>query len=87
MILPLAQDPASRGKVVDYGHAIEVQGGVRIEAGGNLPGGLDGVHAIPRKAGREAFRRCLGETRCENAIRKALEGIAARQAFDRFGIL
>lgn len=83
-----AQDQGPRGKVIDYGHAIEMLGGVRIEPGDVLFGDIDGVCVIPRKAEREVFVKALEKARGEKVVRKALEeGMTARQAFEKFGIL
>jgi regulator of RNase E activity RraA len=83
-----AQDQGPRGKVVDYRVAIEMEGSVRIEPGDVVFGDLDGVCIVPRKAERDVFAGALEKVRGEGQVRKALEqGMSAREAFRKFGIL
>lgn len=83
-----AQDQGPRGKVIDFGVPIEMDGGVRIEPGDIVFGDLDGVCVVPRKAEREVFVRAIEKARGEKAVRKALEaGMSARDAFRKFGFL
>jgi regulator of RNase E activity RraA len=82
-----AQDQAPRGLVIDYRVPIEI-GGVRIEPGDILFGDLDGVCVVPGAMEEEVFTRALEKARRENAVRRALEqGMGAREAFERFGVL
>lgn len=82
-----AQDQGPRGKVVDYRVPIEM-GGTRIEPGDILFGDLDGVCVVPRRAEGEVFCAAIEKARTEKVVRKALEeGMSARDAFDRYGIL
>ena len=82
-----AQDQGPRGRVIDYRVPIE-SGGVRIEPGDIVYGDLDGVCVVPRKAEREVFMSAFEKARGEKSVRQALEeGMTAREAFERFGIL
>ena len=82
-----AQDQGPRGKVVDYRVAIEMEG-TRIEPGDIVFGDLDGVCVVPRRAEREVFAGAFEKARGEKRVRKALEdGMSAREAFEKFGIL
>jgi regulator of RNase E activity RraA len=82
-----AQDQGPRGKVVDFRVPIEIEG-VRVESGDFIFGDLDGVCVVPRHAEAEVFVRALEKSRGEKVVQKALEqGLSAREAFDRFGIL
>jgi regulator of RNase E activity RraA len=82
-----AQDQAPRGQVIDFRVPIEI-GGVRIEPGDIVFGDMDGVCIIPRRAELEVFTKALEKARTENAVRRALEqGMGAREAFERFGVL
>lgn len=82
-----AQDQGPRGKVIDYRVAIEMDG-VRIEPGDILFGDLDGVCVVPRRAEEEVLLGAFEKARGEKTVRKALEdGMTAREAFERFGIL
>ena len=82
-----AQDQGPRGKVVDYRVPIEMEG-VRIEPGDILFGDLDGVCVVPKAAERDVFTGALEKARGEKTVAKALqEGMSARDAFAKFGIL
>jgi len=82
-----AQDQAPRGKVIDFRVPVEIDG-VRIEPGDIVFGDLDGVCVIPRRAESDVFARALEKVRGENQVRRALEdGMSAREAFEKFGIL
>lgn len=82
-----AQDQGPRGKVVDYRVPIEMDG-VLIEPGDILFGDLDGVCVVPRAAERDVFAGALEKARAEKTVGKALrEGMTARDAFAKFGIL
>ncbi len=82
-----AQDQGMRGKVIDYRIPIELDG-TRIEPGDIVFGDLDGVCVVPRKVEEEVFCRAFEKTRAEKTVRKALEnGMSAREAFEKYGIL
>jgi regulator of RNase E activity RraA len=82
-----AQDQAPRGKVIDFRIPIEV-GGVLVRPGDILFGDIDGVLAVPHEAEQEVFGRALEKARGEKTVQKAIEqGMSAREAFDRYGIM
>jgi regulator of RNase E activity RraA len=82
-----AQDQGPRGKVVDFRIPIEV-GRTRIRPGDVVLGDVDGVCVIPREIEEEAFARALEKARGEQTVRKAIEeGMSAKEAFERFGIM
>ena len=82
-----AQDQGPRGKVVDYRVPIEI-GGARVAPGDIVFGDLDGVCVVPRNAEEDVFRGAFEKARGEKRVQKALEeGMSAREAFDKFGIL
>jgi regulator of RNase E activity RraA len=82
-----AQDQGPRGKVIDFRVPIEIEG-TRIEPGDILFCDLDGVCVVPRRAERDVIAAALEKVHGENAVRVALEnGMTARAAFDRYGIL
>ena len=82
-----AQDQGPRGKVVDYRVPIEMSG-TRIGPGDIVFGDLDGVCIVPREAERDVFRGAFEKARGEKTVGKALEqGMPAREAFEKFGIL
>ncbi|MDE5678154.1 MAG: RraA family protein [Phocaeicola sp.] len=84
---PYAQDQAPRGKVIDYRVPIEV-GGVVVNDGDMLVGDIDGVCVVPQKIEEEVFTRALEKARGERIVlRKIQEGMRARDAFDKFGIM
>jgi regulator of RNase E activity RraA len=81
------QDQSPRGKVIDYGIAVEV-GGVRVAPGDLVFGDADGVCVVPRSAEQDVIEEAIGKVRGENQVRKALEqGMSAREAFEKFGVL
>lgn len=84
---PYAQDQAPRGKVIDYRVPIEM-GGVMINNGDMLVGDIDGVCVVPQKIEEEVFTRALEKARGERIVLKKIqEGMRARDAFDKFGIM
>jgi regulator of RNase E activity RraA len=82
-----AQDQGPRGKVIDFRVAIRI-GQARIEPGDILVGDLDGVCVVPRCAEEQVFMAAMEKVRAEKTVQKALqEGMTAREAFDRYGVL
>jgi len=82
-----AQDQGPRGKVVDYRVPIGMEG-VKVEPGDIVFGDLDGVCVVPRKAEHDVFAGAFEKARGEKRVKQALEnGMTARQAFEKFGIL
>ena len=82
-----AQDQGPRGKVVDYGVAVEI-GGIRIRPGDILFGDRDGVLVIPREAEEQAIRLAFEKAATENKVRLAIEaGMSTVEAFERFGVM
>ena len=82
-----AQDQGPRGKVVDFRIPIQV-GQVRVSPGDIVFGDLDGICVVPRAAEQEALARAFEKARKEKVVRKALEeGVSARDAFEKYGIL
>ena len=84
---PYAQDQAPRGKVIDYRVPIEIEG-VLVNDGDMLVGDIDGVCVVPRQIEEEVFTRALEKARGERIVLKKIqEGMKARDAFDKFGIM
>jgi regulator of RNase E activity RraA len=82
-----AQDQGPRGKVVDYRVPVEMAG-TRVEPGDIVFGDLDGVCVVPREVEQDVFCGAIEKARGEKTVRKALEqGMPAREAFEKFGIL
>lgn len=82
-----AQDQSARGKVIDFRIPIEM-GGVRVSPGDMLVGDIDGVCVVPREAEEEVFSRAIEKARGEKLVKKAIEeGMGAREAFDKYGIM
>lgn len=82
-----AQDQAPRGKVIDYRVPIEIEG-IRINSGDILVGDLDGVCVVPQEIEVEVFIKALQRIKEERTVfKKIQEGMAAREAFDTYGIL
>lgn len=82
-----AQDQAPRGKVLDYRVPIEMNG-VRVNDGDIVIGDFDGVCVVPRGIEEEVFTRALEKARGERVVLgKIQEGMRAKEAFDKFGIM
>lgn len=82
-----AQDQGPRGKVMDYGTAIEING-TKICPGDIVYGDRDGVLIIPKEIEKDAFEGALEKARGEQLVRKALEkGMTTVEAFEKFGIM
>ena len=82
-----AQDQGARGKVVDYGVAIEIAN-IRIRPGDIIFGDRDGVLVIPREAEEQAIRLAFEKVATENKVRLAIEGgMSTVEAFERFGVM
>ncbi|MBK5722904.1 RraA family protein [Dysgonomonas sp. Marseille-P4677] len=84
---PFAQDQAPRGKVIDFRVPIRMDG-VVINDGDILIGDIDGVCAVPRNIETEVFTKALEKARGEKMVLKKIqEGMKARDAFDKYGIM
>ncbi|REE02209.1 RraA family protein [Marinoscillum furvescens] len=82
-----AQDQAPRGKVIDYRVPLEIEG-VRIMPGDIIIGDIDGVCVVPQAIEQEVFERAIEKARGEKVVQKAiLEGMSAKDAFDKYGIM
>jgi regulator of RNase E activity RraA len=82
-----AQDQAPRGKVIDFRVPIEMEG-VQINDGDILVGDIDGVCVVPRHIEESVFTKALEKARGERMVLKKIqEGMKAREAFDRYGIM
>lgn len=82
-----AQDQAPRGKVVDFRIPVEMQG-VVINVGDILVGDMDGVCVVPKVIEKEVFSKAIEKARGEKVVKKAImEGMSARDAFEKYGIL
>ncbi|MGV8984774.1 MAG: RraA family protein [Cypionkella sp.] len=82
-----AQDQGARGKVVDYGVAIEI-GDIRIRPGDIIFGDRDGVLVIPREAEEQAIRLAFEKVATESKVRLAIQGgMSTVEAFERFGVM
>ncbi|MBL8226838.1 MAG: RraA family protein [Bryobacterales bacterium] len=82
-----AQDQGVRGKVADYGVAIQI-GQAMIAPGDILFGDCDGVCVVPKKAETEVFLAAIEKARGEKTVRREIEaGMPAKEAFEKYGIL
>ncbi len=82
-----SQDQAPRGKVIDFRVPLKMNG-VTINPGDIIVGDLDGVCVVPREAEGEVFSKAIEKARGEKMVQKKIqEGMSARDAFDRFGIM
>jgi len=82
-----AQDQGPRGKVIDYGVPIEIEG-IRIHPGDIIYGDRDGVLIIPKEIEEKAFEGAIEKARGEQLVKNALEdGMSTVDAFEKFGIM
>ena len=83
-----AQDQGVRGRVIDFRCRIEFSNGVSIDPGDLIFGDIDGVLVIPAAHVDDIIHRALEKVHGEQLVRKALEnGMSARDAFDKYGIM
>ncbi|MDR3094979.1 MAG: RraA family protein [Bacteroidales bacterium] len=84
---PYAQDQAPRGKVIDFRVPVEMNG-VVIHDGDMIIGDVDGVCVVPQNIENEVFTKALEKARGERMVLKKIqEGMKAREAFDKYGIM
>lgn len=82
-----AQDQAPRGKVIDWRVPIYFNN-ILINDGDILIGDIDGVCVVPKEHEAEIFTRALEKARSEKVVlQKVLEGMGAKDAFDKYGIM
>jgi regulator of RNase E activity RraA len=82
-----AKDQAPRGKVIDFRTPIEMNG-VIINSGDYVIGDRDGVCIVPKEASEEVFRLAFEKARGEKVVfQKIKEGMAAKEAFEIYGIM
>jgi regulator of RNase E activity RraA len=81
------QDAVSRWEVLDWGHAIEIEG-VSIATGDYIVGDADGVAVIPRDLIETVLTEAEALVGTENLIRDAVRGgmkpLAAYEQFGKF---
>lgn len=83
-----AQDQAIRGRVIDFRCPISFDNGVQVKPGDLVFGDLEGVVIVPAEHEADVIHEALEKIRGENIVRKAIEeGMSAREAFDRYGIM
>ncbi|MBB6107556.1 Regulator of RNase E activity RraA [Mucilaginibacter lappiensis] len=82
-----AQDQATRGKVIDFRVPIKING-VKINSGDVVLGDIDGVCIVPREIEQVVFKLAIEKARGEKMVRKKIEeGMSAKEAFEKYGIL
>lgn len=82
-----AQDQGPRGKVIDYGCPIEIEG-ILVTPGDLIFGDREGVLVIPCEAEKEAIERALEKVSTENKVATAIRGgMSACEAFRTFGVM
>ncbi len=82
-----AQDQGPRGKVIDFRVEIEMNG-VRIKSGDIVFGDIDGVLIIPKEIENDVIKGALEKAMGEKTVQQAIEnGMGAKDAFDKFGIM
>jgi regulator of RNase E activity RraA len=82
-----AQDQAPRGKVIDYGVPIKMNG-VLIEPGDLIIGDDEGVCVVPKSIEKEVIEKAYEKATAEKTVKKAIEaGMSATEAFNTYGIL
>ena len=82
-----AQDQTPRGKVIDFRIPVEMNG-VKIYPGDIIVADIDGVCVVPASIEEDVFMKALEKARGEKLVKKAIEnGMSAREAFDKYGIM
>ncbi len=82
-----AQDQGPRGKVIDFRVEIEMNG-VRIKPEDIVFGDIDGVLIIPKEIENDVIKGALEKAMGEKTVQQAIEnGMGAKEAFDKFGIM
>jgi regulator of RNase E activity RraA len=82
-----AQDQAPRGKVIDFRVPINIKG-VNVKPGDIVLGDIDGVCIIPSEAEEKVFTLALEKARGERMVlTKINEGMGAKEAFEKYGIM
>lgn len=82
-----AQDQAPRGKVIDFRVPLNINS-ILINPGDIIMGDIDGVCVIPQKAEEEIFSQAIEKARGEKMVLKKIqEGMGAKEAFEKYGIM
>lgn len=82
-----AQDQAPRGKVIDFRVPLEIKG-VKVVSGDIVVGDNDGVCIVPAYAAKDVFMQAIEKARGEKMVRiKIEEGMSAKDAFEKYGIM
>ncbi|WP_276481444.1 RraA family protein [Paraflavitalea pollutisoli] len=82
-----AQDQAPRGKVIDFRVPIDIKG-VRVNPGDIVLGDIDGVCIVPQEWEEQVFTLAIEKARGEKLVQqKILEGMSAKDAFEKYGIM
>ncbi len=82
-----AQDQAPRGKVVDFRVPLEING-VKVNPGDIVLGDNDGVCIVPKEIEVEVFTLAIEKARGEKMVQKKIEeGMSAKDAFEKYGIM
>jgi len=82
-----ARDQAPRGKVIDFRIPIEIKG-VRIKPGDIVLGDIDGVCIVPKEVEGKVFDLAIEKARGEKMVQQKIEeGMSAKEAFEKYGIL
>jgi regulator of RNase E activity RraA len=82
-----AQDQAPRGKVIDFRVPLEIKG-VRVNPGDIVIGDIDGVCIVPKEFEEEVISNAIEKARGEKLVhKKIIEGMSAKEAFEKYGIM
>lgn len=82
-----AQDQAPRGKVIDFRVPIKIRA-VNINPGDIVLGDIDGVCIIPKEVEEQVFSLAIEKARGEKMVMKKIEeGMSAKEAFEKYGIM
>ena len=80
-------DSKDRQRVIDIDVPVEI-GGVTFSPGDLVMADADGIVVVPQEIEPRVIQYALDKVRGENAVRAAiLEGMAATEAYRRFGVL
>jgi regulator of RNase E activity RraA len=73
--------------VIDFRVPLEIKG-VKINPGDIVLGDIDGVCIVPQEIEEEVFKLAIEKARGEKMVQKKIEeGVSAKEAFEKYGIM
>ena len=83
-----AQDQRLRGRVIDFGCAIEFPNAVRVEPGDIVVGDVDGVVIIPKAQAEAVVADAVAKVEAEERVRDMIgQGQSTQSIFETMGVM